>query len=153
MPPDRFTHTVDVPVSPKVVWRALQLPATWKGIGPIDEVWDATHDPDDTLTGYRWSARAAGRHWEGTARRTAMEPGSSLRLALDSTEITGAIEVTIAPGASARVTVTLEAAPRGMLATLFWGVVGEALRRGITTQVEEFAARLANDRESDPGRP
>ncbi|HLA67576.1 MAG TPA: SRPBCC family protein, partial [Acidimicrobiia bacterium] len=93
MPPDRFTHSVDVPVDASVVWDALQDAGTWKGIGPIDEVWAATHDPDGTLSGYRWTATAAGQRWEGTARRMALEPGKSLRLALDSAEIVGAIEV------------------------------------------------------------
>jgi len=149
MPPDRFTHSVDVPVDASVVWDALQDAGTWKGIGPIDEVWAATHDPDGTLSGYRWTATAAGQRWEGTARRMALEPGKSLRLALDSAEIVGAIEVSVEPAGSTRLTVALEASPKGMLATMFWGVVRDALRRGTATQVEEFARRLSGAAEED----
>lgn len=142
MPTERFSHTVDVPTAPDDVWVTLQQPETWRGIGPIDEVWDATHDERANLSGYRWSATAAGKRWEGTALRVATEPGRSLRLALESPEVTGALEVIVEPGNSSRLTVTLEASPRGTLATLFWGVVSDALRRGIVTQVEQFAERV-----------
>ncbi|MFH1104229.1 MAG: SRPBCC family protein [Actinomycetota bacterium] len=143
MPSDRFSHTVDVAAPSAAVWQALQSAETWKGIGPIDRVWDAVNDPDGNLAGYRWSATAAGRQWEGTARRTALDPGRSLRLDLDSSEIVGAIEVSVAPGGSSRLTVTLEASPKGVLATVFWGVAREALRRGLDDHVEEFARRFS----------
>jgi len=142
MPPDRFTHAVDVPAPTGQIWSALQDADTWKGIGPIDDVWAASHDPDGTLASYRWAATAAGKRWEGTARRVALAPGTSIRLALDSSEITGAIEVAVEAGESSRLTVALEASPKGLMATMFWPVVSDALRRGIQTQVEQFAARF-----------
>jgi len=141
--PDRFTHTVDVPADPAAVWSALQDADTWRGIGPIDDVRDATHDADGTLTGYRWAATAAGRRYEGTARRSAMVPGRSMRLDLASSEITGAIEVAVEPAASTSLTVTLEASPKGTLATMFWPLVRDALRSGTPRQVEQFAERFA----------
>ena len=66
MPSDSFSHTTTVSASPDAVYSSLQDPDTWKGIGPIDEVWDATHD-DGRLASFRWSARAAGRSWAGNA--------------------------------------------------------------------------------------
>ncbi len=39
-------------------------------------------------------------------------------------------------------TVTLAAQSKGMLAGMFWGVVADALRRGLERQVEAFAARF-----------
>jgi carbon monoxide dehydrogenase subunit G len=141
--PDRFTHTVAVAADPSAVWSALQDADTWRGIGPIDDVRDATHDPDGTLTGYRWAATAAGRRYEGTARRSAMVAGRSMRLDLASSEITGAIEVTIEPAEPTGLTVTMEASPKGPLASMFWPLVREALRSGTPRQVEQFAARFS----------
>lgn len=139
MPPDSFSHTVAVAATPDDLWLALQDADTWEGIGPLDAVWDSSHDTEGTLTGYRWSVTAAGKRWEGTASRTALEPGRSLRLALDSSEITGAIEVSIEAAGSSRLTVTLEASPKGVLATMFWGIVRDALRSGLETHVDAFA--------------
>lgn len=137
--PDTFSHTTTVNASPAHVWTALQQAETWKNIGPIEEVWEATHDDDGSLTGYRWSAHAAGRTWIGHARTTDSERGKRLRLVLDSPEIHGAISVDIDGG---EITVSMEAAPKGLLATMFWGTVRPALERGLPAQVEAFAAAL-----------
>jgi hypothetical protein len=139
---NRFSHSVIVPAPADRVWQILQRAETWKGIGPIDDVWDATHDPDGILSGYQWSATAAGKRWDGTATRSSLDPGRSLRLDLASSEITGSIEVIVEPGDSSHLTVVLEAAPQGMLATMFWGLVRDALRSGIAAQVDEFARRF-----------
>jgi hypothetical protein len=137
--PDTFSHTVAVEASPSDVWTALQRAETWKNIGPIEEVWDATHDDAGSLTGYRWSAHAAGRTWSGQARTTDSQRERRLRLTLDSPEIHGAISVEIEGG---EITVSMEAAPKGLLATMFWGTVRGALERGLPAQVEAFAAAL-----------
>jgi uncharacterized protein YndB with AHSA1/START domain len=137
--PDTFSHTTTVDASPAEVWTALQRAETWKNIGPIEEVWAATHDDDGSLTGYRWSAHAAGRTWRGRARTTDSEREKRLRLVLDSPEIHGAISVDIDGG---EITVSMEAAPKGLLATMFWGTVRAALERGLPAQVEAFAAAL-----------
>ena len=137
--PDTFSHTTRVDASPARVWTALQRAETWKNIGPIEEVWEATHDDDGSLTGYRWAAHAAGRTWRGHARTTDSEREKRLRLALDSPEIHGAISVDIDGG---KITVSMEAAPKGLLATMFWGTVRAALERGLPAQVEAFVAAL-----------
>ena len=137
--PDTFSHTVAIAASPSDVWTALQRAETWKNIGPIEEVWDAAHDDAGLLTGYRWSAHAAGRTWNGRARTTESEPEERFRLTLDSSEIHGAISVDIEVG---EITVSMEAAPKGLLATMFWGTIRGALERGLPAQVEAFAAAL-----------
>jgi len=137
--PDTFSHTAPVKVARDRVWAALQEAATWSNIGPIDEVWDAEHADDGTLTSYRWSARAAGRIWKGTATTAETAPGERMRLDLVSPEIVGSIEVALHDH---RVTVSMEATPRGMLATMFWGTVKGALERGLPDQVEAFARSL-----------
>ncbi|MEX2419899.1 MAG: hypothetical protein WD652_05915 [Acidimicrobiia bacterium] len=63
-----------------------------------------------------------------------------MRLILDSPEVRGAIAVEIAPGGIA---VLMDAEPKGMLATMFWGMVRRrALQNGLPAQVEAFARGL-----------
>ncbi len=141
MPAATFTHSVAVSADPEVLAAALQDEETWKGIGPIDDVWDATHD-GPRLTGFRWNARAVGKTWEGTAHRVA-KAEHPMRLDLDSAEIAGSISVDLEDAnEGTQVTVTLAAQSKGMLAGMFWGVVADALRRGLERQVEAFAARF-----------
>jgi len=142
MPSDTFSHTVKVDAPPESVAKDLQVAATWKGIGPIDEVWDATHDGAN-LTGFRWSARAAGKSWEGTATRTDDKKTGTMTLDLDSSEIAGALTVSYVPvdGGTA-LTVDLFARSKGVLAGMFWGVVADALRSGLPTQIEAFGRQF-----------
>jgi len=138
MPSDTFSHTVTVAATPDSIDRVLQMADTWKGIGPIDNVWDATHD-GDRLTGFKWSARAAGKSWEGTAERAAVERDGAMTLDLDASEIAGAITVFLQPAdGTTELTVELFARPKGMLAGMFWGVVSDALRSGLSAQIETF---------------
>lgn len=142
MPSDTFSHTVTVAASPESVAAALQVASTWKGIGPIDDVWDATHEGSD-LTGFSWSARAAGKSWEGTATRGEETKPGTMTLDLDSSEIAGALTVSYAPDdRGTALTVALFAESKGVLAGMFWGVVADALRRGLPNQIEEFGKQF-----------
>jgi carbon monoxide dehydrogenase subunit G len=142
MPSDTFSHTATVSATPKSIYSALQHPETWKGIGPIDDVWDATHERD-MLAGFKWSARAAGKSWEGTARRGADRGAAEMTLNLDSSEIAGAITVTLQPeGDSTALTVKLSARSKGLLAGMFWGVVADTFRKGMAAQVEAFSQQF-----------
>ena len=142
MPSDTFSHTVKVAASPESVAAALQVAATWKGIGPIDDVWDATHEGED-LTGFRWSARAAGKSWEGTATRNEDPEPGTMTLDLDSSEIEGALTVSYGPdGRGTALTVDLFAESKGVLAGMFWGVVADAMRRGLPAQIEAFGQQF-----------
>ncbi|MEX0826953.1 MAG: SRPBCC family protein [Acidimicrobiia bacterium] len=138
--PDTFTHTALVAAPKAAVWAALQRAETWKNIGPIEEVWDATHAEDGSLEGYRWSARAAGRTWKGVATTLESVREHRMQLALESPEIHGGITVDIGAG---EITVSMDAEPRGPLATIFWGTVRRALQSGLPAQVEAFASGLA----------
>jgi hypothetical protein len=143
MPSDTFRHTVAVPASPGDVWKALQQADTWSGIGPIDEVWDAEHDEDGGLLGYRWSAAAAGRIWKGTARLVDARRPERMTLTLRTDEMRGSITTDLSPGpVGTDLAVTLHAEATGMLATLFWGVVVQAIGRGFPKQVDGFRERF-----------
>jgi len=142
VPTDTFSHTAPASGSAGTIYSALQDPDTWKGIGPIDDVWDARHG-GELLESFRWSARAAGRDWEGSARRTAHSEGSSITFSLDSSEIAGELSVqTRDTKVGAELTVTLTARSKGFLAGMFWGVISEALRDGFASQVTAFATRF-----------
>jgi hypothetical protein len=136
---DTFSHTVPVGAPAARVWEALQDAQTWSNIGPIDAVWDSEHTADGTLARYRWSANAAGRSWKGTATTAEAHPGVRMRLDLTSSEIVGAIAVELHQDF---ITVSMEASPRGFLATMFWGTVKAALESGLPEQVEAFARAL-----------
>jgi hypothetical protein len=141
MPADTFSHRATSGSSPDEVLAALERADTWRGIGPIDEVWDERHD-GETLGSFSWQARAAGRSWEGTAKRLDA-PDDSVRFALDSPEVTGVITVHAVPlDTGAEIFVELQARSKGMLAGMFWGVISDVLRRGLPDQVEAFASGL-----------
>jgi len=145
MPTSRVRHTATAAAPPGRVWAALQEAGTWAGIGPIDEVWDATHDDGGMLAGFRWSADAAGRRWEGTATTAEARSGERITLALRSSEVRGTLTAALegdGTGAT-RVDVSLDVEPAGLLAGMFWGVVSGAIRRGLPGHVEEFAARFS----------
>lgn len=121
---------------------ALESAETWKGIGPIDEVWDAHHE-NGRLQGFSWSARAAGRTWNGTAHRLDTD-AESLALGLEASEVGGRITVAVTPTTDGtEIGVRLDAHSRGMLAGMFWGVIADALRTGLPGQVEAFARSLS----------
>ncbi|HSG79232.1 MAG TPA: SRPBCC family protein [Acidimicrobiia bacterium] len=143
MPSGTFSHAVVVRARPADVWTRLQDAETWSGIGPIDDVWDATHGDDGVISGYRWSATAAGRSWKGTARTTEAVPEERLTLTLTSSEVRGTLTTKVSPtGEGSHLTVTLKVETVGMLSTLFWGVVRTAMEHGLPKQVEDFGAKF-----------
>lgn len=141
MPLARFRHSAGAAAPPGEVWGALQSAATWGGIGLIEAVWDEEHDEAGGLRSYRFRTSAAGRTWEGTASTVAAVPGERMEMTLSTREVSGRIEVTLTPeGEDSEVAVRLEVEPAGMLATLFWGVIREAIASGFERQVDHFAA-------------
>ena len=144
MPADTFRHTVTVPALSATVRTALQEAETWAGIGPIDEVWAADHDDGGNLTGFRWSARAAGRRWEGAARLVETNRPHSMTLGLRTDEMAGSITCRLTPDhEGTTLSVVLRAEATGMTATLFWGVIATAIGRGFPVQVEAFGRRFS----------
>lgn len=140
MPGDTFSHTAVAASGPDAVWATLQHAATWQGLGVIDDVHGEVRD-DGRLRSFRWTATVAGTRHDGHAVVTAAEEGRSMTLALDTDAIAGELVVTLAPdGDGSTLSVTLAARSRSMLAGMFWGVVADALRRGLPQQVERFAA-------------
>lgn len=124
------------------VWQALQEPETWAGLGPITAVWDAEMSDDGHLAGFSWSADGP-RKIEGTATTLQALAPELMVMSLDATEIVGTLTTELQPdGRGTMLTVVLSVEAKGMLATLFFGVISEALGRGLPGQVDGFAAGL-----------
>lgn len=143
MPAASFTHAAETQSPPERVWERLQTADTWANIGPVDEVWDPVHD-GDVLRGYRWSATVGPTKYRGTARVVESTRPQRMRLELDAREMAGELITEITPNgdAATRITVTLRVESRGMLSTLFFPVVSEAVGNGLPAQVDRFAASL-----------
>ena len=146
MPLATFRHPATAAATPDEVWAALQSAETWGGIGLIDSVWDQVSDEDEEgrLRSFQFRTEAGGRTWDGTARVIASVPGERMDLSLSTKEIRGRVGVALeADGARTTINVRLEAEPAGMLATLFWSVVSEAISSTYARQIEDFAASFS----------
>ena len=142
MPTASFAHTAHTERSMDEVWTALQNEQTWSRIGPVEEVWDPVV-VDGSLRSFSWRTTVGPTSYQGTA---VVREASANRmyLDLDAGEIAGSLTadlVAVAGGGTA-VTVTLVVTSRGMLSTLFFPVVTEAVSSGLPRQVDEFAASL-----------
>jgi len=144
VPRASFSHNAPLSKTASAVWEALQDASTWAGIGPVDDVWDATHDEDGGLVSFRWSAHVGPTKYKGSATVTIAAEPHHMKLHLDSTELTGALIADIDEEDPSLV-VTLEVASKGPLATMFFPIIAEAIGRGLPQQVEEFAAGLNGD--------
>jgi hypothetical protein len=146
MPSASFTHAADASGSPEEVWDRLQEVESWANIGPIEEVWDPVHE-GASLRGYRWSATVGPTKYNGTAKVVESARPGRIRLALDAKEMVGELTTDISANGdgAARISVTLAVESRGMLSTLFFPVVSEAVGNGLPKQVEAFAASLEEE--------
>lgn len=141
MPRASFSHTVDLSIDAAAIWAALQDAATWSGIGPVDEVWDATHDDAGRLASFSWSAHVGPTKHTGTAKVSVATEPHHMRLQLDSSELSGALIADITED-EPTLAVTLEVASKGAMASMFFPIIAEAIGRGLPAQVEEFAASI-----------
>lgn len=146
MPSSTFSHTAHASAAALTIWRALQDAETWVGFGLMDTITGSVVDAE-RLVSFEWTATAAGSRHRGTATVGESIPGEHMVLQLASSEIAGTITVTLVPdGDTTAMTVTLAARSRGLLAGMFWGVVSDALERGLPRQVDQFAATFSSGR-------
>jgi carbon monoxide dehydrogenase subunit G len=144
MPKTRFTHHAVAAAPAHIVWQRLQDAATWAAIGPVEEVWDPRHDDDGTLRSYRWKTVVGPRAYLGSATVVASEPDRRMALHLDGSEITGDLVAELTPDGDTgtTMTVTLAIESVGVLSTLFFPVVADAVGRGLPAQVDAFVRSL-----------
>ncbi|MFO7548739.1 MAG: SRPBCC family protein [Acidimicrobiia bacterium] len=144
MPSERFTHQAVATAPIHRAWEALQRAETWASIGGVDEVFDVEHDDAGHLMGYHFHVRAAGRRFRGKATAVeAVQPGL-MAVDIDSSEMLGRITVELTEASEhTTVTVTVDASAKGILSSMFFGVVARAIGSGLPESVEGFAARLS----------
>ncbi len=144
MPSAVFAHTIRIATPIEDVWAALQDPATWEQLGPVQEVWDPVHDPEGVLLGYRWSTRIGGREYRGSARTVDHRPPTCFVIDLEAGEMAGTITAELASdGEITDVAVSLEVHSRGMMSTLLFPAIHAAIASGFPQQVEDLAGRIA----------
>jgi len=143
VPSARYHHHVTVDAAPEDLWSAMQEPAAWIGVGPIEHVHDPSFSEEGYLERYYWDATIAGRGWDGTATTRHADPGRTMEIHLDSSEMTAIVTAELTPcEAGTEMEVAIRARTKGMLSGLFWGVIDQTIRSSMKSQVERFAERL-----------
>jgi len=144
MPSASFSHAASVSTPADAIWDRLQAVDSWSNIGPLDNVWDAVHD-GDRLRSYKWRTTVGPTSYDGKAIVISSERPHLMRLDLDAGEMAGSLETRMTENGdgSTKLVVTLEVVARGMLSTLFFPVLSEAVGRGLPQQVEQFARSFA----------
>lgn len=130
------------PRSPREVWDGLQDASTWANIGPVEQVWEPVH-ASEALVSFKWRTTVGPTRYDGVAKVVTSDPLQAMELSLDAGEVTGSLRTDLAPEATGTlITVTLVVVSRGLLSTMFFPVISEAVGKGLAAQVEHFAATL-----------
>jgi len=141
MPKSTFSHRTVAAAPVAAVWNRLQDAAAWTGIGPIEEVWDPVHDEQGQLRSFRWRAAVGPKSYLGSATTVESASDHLIRLRFDGNEVSGELvaELAAEPGATTRLTVALTIQSVGILSTLLFPLVADAVKHDLPTQVDAFA--------------
>jgi carbon monoxide dehydrogenase subunit G len=142
--PDTFSHSTALAVAPEVAWRALQDPHTWAAIAGVGDVRDTRYADDGTLAGYNFTVSAGIHTITGAATTVEVDPPALMRLDIHSAEMAGWVRAILSEGDATppELTVTLEMRPKGLLTTMFYPLIAQAVGREFPNQVQGFADRL-----------
>ena len=141
MPSATYTHSAVAAQAIDVVWGRLQEAPTWSEIGPIDEVTDPVH-VEGALQSFRWAATVGPSRYRATATVLRSDPPNLMRVRLDAGEVTGDLEARLEPDGDdhTAVHITLQISSRGILSTMFFPAISQAVGQGLPDQVAAFAA-------------
>ena len=145
MPSATFTETVTIDAAPANVWDQLQEPDVWASLGPVQKVWDPIFD-DGVLTGFTWSTDIGGKVYEGTGKTIAHQRPDRYELLLDTSEMSGTITADLSaanPGGTEAV-VAIELKSKGLLSSMFFPAIKNAIGSGFPQQVSEMGTRLSS---------
>ena len=141
MPSETFTHSAVAPATVGAVWAEFDKPSTWENIGGIDRVVDPVIDSEGRLQAFSFDSVVAGKAYRGTATSAGRDEGSMISWNIENSEISGRIQVeVVALDAGAQIDVSLTMASKGMLSSMFFGVISKTVGEGLPRSVEEFAA-------------
>ena len=145
MPKDTFSHSSKTSAARSEVWRALDWPSTWEGIGGVDRVIDPLIDDLGRLQGFTFETFVAGTKYLGEATPNAREEGRMMVLNIANSEIRGAIRVDLSDdGDGTLILVTIDVESAGMLSAMFFPVIARSIGNGLPRAIEEFAASFTS---------
>lgn len=141
MPKETFSHTALTRAARTEVWKALDKPETWEGIGGVDKVIAPVIDNDDRLRGFSFETAVGGKIYLGKATPKAREESRLMAWNIEISEVRGVTTVQLSDdGPGTRVQVTLEVESVGMFASMFFPVIANAIGSGLPQTVDAFAA-------------
>jgi len=143
MPSATFTETVAIDAAHPDVWDRLQAPDVWASVGPVQEVWDPTIN-NGVLEAFHWSTDIGGKVYKGVGTATAHDRPDHYRLLLDTSEMSGEISVDLSPGNPGGTTavVAIEIRSKGLLSSMFFPAIRNAIGSGFPDQVADMANEL-----------
>ena len=143
VPSEAFAYTAFANATPQQVWEALQRFETWAGLGGVSQVFDPIND-EHGLAGYRFAAEAAGRLYQGQARRVSVRTGEAMTMEIETSEIKGVLDIRIeAWDSGSRLVIELTAHSKGFRAGLLFPIIAAAVGGGLPRNVDAFIASLA----------
>jgi len=141
VPTETFSHTAVTRAARTEVWKALDKPETWEGIGGVDKIIAPVMDEDGRLRGFSFETAVAGKIYLGKATPKAREESRLMAWTIENSEMRGVTTVQLTDdGPGTRVTVTLEVESVGMFASMFFPVIANAIGSGLPHTVDAFAA-------------
>jgi len=145
MPSATFTENVAIPATPEEVWDRLQAPDIWAAVGPVQDVWDPTIE-DGVLQKFQWSTNIGGKVYKGEGTATAHDRPDHYRLLLDTSEMSGEINVDLSAGnpGGTNAVVAIELRSKGLLSSMFFPAIKNAVGSGFPDQVTAMGAKLAD---------
>ena len=145
MPSATFSESVTIDVDPASVWDQLQEPDVWASLGPVQKVWDPVFD-GDVLTGFTWSTDIGGKVYEGSGTATEHQRPDRYQLILDTSEMAGTITADLSaanPGGT-EAKVSIELRSKGLLSSMFFPAIKNAIGSGFPQQVADMGAKLSS---------
>ena len=141
MPKETFSHTALTRAARTEVWKALDKPETWEGIGGVDKVIAPVIDKDGRLRGFSFETAVAGKIYLGKATSKARQESRLMAWNIENSEVRGVTTVQLSDdGPGTRVQVTLEVESVGMFASMFFPVIANESGSGLPESVDAFAA-------------
>jgi len=145
MPSATFTETVAIDADPASVWDQLQEPDIWASLGPVQKVWDPVFD-EGVLTGFTWSTNIGGKIYEGTGKAISHQRPDRYELMLDTSEMSGTITASLSPAnpGGTEAVVAIELKSKGLLSSMFFPAIKNAIGSGFPDQVSDMGERLSS---------
>lgn len=143
MPRETFTHTATAAAGRDQVWTTLQKPKTWEGIAGVENVSEPVVAADGSLHGFSFESVIGGRTHKGQAKPSSREEQRLIAWDIETSDIAGSVSVKLDDqGTGTKIDVSLTVESRGILSSVFFGVISTTIGDGFPTTVENFAESL-----------